>query len=34
MVSFFTQQENLSISELEEIKQLMEQEIEANKKVE
>jgi len=32
MVSFFTRQENLSVREMEEIKQLMEQKIRANKK--
>ena len=32
MVSFFTRQENLSIKEMEEIKQLMEQKIKANKR--
>jgi len=32
MVSFFTRQENLSVREMEEIKQLMEQKIKANKK--
>jgi predicted transcriptional regulator len=32
MVSFFTRQENLSIKEMEEIKQLMEQKIKDNKR--